>query len=77
MGKKARNDDAVSILHRRYVKDDSKRKELEKMNGDFKKRLGKKKLSRPIKPLEIYSSLDRESDKPHFFVDVSPRCVVH
>ena len=30
---------------------------------DFKKRLGKKKLSRPIKPLEIYSDLDRESDK--------------
>ena len=30
---------------------------------DFKKRLGKKKLSRPIKPLEIYSALDRESDK--------------
>jgi len=28
MRKKARNDDAVSILHRRYVKDDSKRKEL-------------------------------------------------
>ena len=30
---------------------------------DFKKRLGKKKLSLPIKPLEIYSALDRESDK--------------
>ena len=30
---------------------------------DFKKRLGKKDLERPIDPLALYESLDRASDK--------------